>query len=285
MKNLKNKTAVITGAGSGIGLSIAGQCAEEGMNLVLVDIEEKALNQAFQTLSKKTNAIRIVADVSVEEEVKHFFEAAVFEYGDIHLLFNNAGVGYPGFIWQGRKQDWDWVMGVNLTGITHAIRYFIPKMIAQDCECRIINTCSAAALESGPGNGLYRVSKHAIIALSETLYHELQILKSKVAVSILLPGYVQTNICDAQRNQPDFLTKQNEEENELDAALNHITGIIDSMIREGVKSGTDPEKFADHVIRQIKEDKFYIFSDDMWQDAFEKRTKEIRTGLNPLPIQ
>src|SRR2546423_9022177 len=173
MKDFQGKVAVVTGAASGIGRGLAEKCVREGMKVVLADVEEKVLNQAsaeLKALSGDVLAVR--TDVSKAGDVEALAQQAFDTYGAVHLLFNNAGVGGGSTLWESTLADWEWVLGVNLWGVIHGIRTFVPRMLEQHTEGHIINTASVAGLISSPG-GIYNVTKHGVIALSETLYHEL----------------------------------------------------------------------------------------------------------------
>src|SRR5689334_1941764 len=175
MKDFAGKVAVVTGAASGIGRALADRCAQEGMKVVLADVEESALVRAadeFRATGAPILAVR--TDVSKAEDVEALARKTVETFGGVHLLFNNAGVGAGTTAWETSLRDWEWVLGVNLWGVIHGLRSFVPIMLSQGSEGHIVNTASIAGLVLGPGLAAYKVSKHGVISLSETLYGELQ---------------------------------------------------------------------------------------------------------------
>ena len=203
MKELKGKVAVITGAASGIGRALADRCVQEGMKAVLADVEVDALAKAEAGLKASgATVLAVPTDVSQARSVAALAQKTLEAFGAVHLLCNNAGVGSEAAIWESTLEEWEWVMGVNLWGVIHGVRAFVPIMLAQDTECHIVNTASMAGLISGPGLGAYKVTKHAVVSLSETLHHELAERAAKVRVSVLCPGFVNTRIMESARNRP-----------------------------------------------------------------------------------
>jgi len=204
MKDFKDKVIVITGAASGIGRGIARKATKEGMKVVLADIEKDALIRTKEELkSSGANVISVLTDVSKSEAIEKLAQKTINTFGEVHILCNNAGVSVPGLIWECNLSDWNWVMGVNLWGVIHGIRVFVPIMLQQDNECHIVNTASMAGLSSeGPGNGIYTVTKHGVVALTEILSRELTLMNSKIKASVLCPGFVSTNIAESERNRP-----------------------------------------------------------------------------------
>ena len=221
MQNFQNKVAVITGGASGIGWALAKECAAQGMKVVLADIE--------------------LAQKSVER------------FGAVHLLFNNAGVGAGGKIWETSLNDWQWSLGVNLWGVIHGIRSFTPIMLQQDDECHIVNTASIAGLISGPGLGSYKVTKHAVVSLTETMYYELKEQGAKVKVSVLCPEFVQTRIWESERNRPQTL--RNPKRKLSDAERSDIEDL-----RSVVVNGIPAEEVARQVFDAIRQEKLYILT-------------------------
>ena len=205
MKPYEGRVAVITGAGSGIGLGIARRCAAQGMHLILADIEKQALEQAEKELAGLAagRIISRVTDVGDSTQVQALAETAFTEFGAVHLLVNNAGVGGGGRnCWELELDYWQWVLNVNLWGVIHGIKYFTQKMLQQDSG-HIVNTASVAGLMSAPGSAAYNVSKHSVVTLSETLYNELRNAGSAIGVSVLCPSFVDTRIYAAERNMPN----------------------------------------------------------------------------------
>src|SRR5690242_20749735 len=190
MKDLAGKVAVVTGAGSGFGLEFARLGAREGMKLVLADVQQDALDAAVaDARGRGAEAIGARVDVSRAEDVDRLAEEAKGAFGAVHLLFNNAGVaGGGGYVWESSLKDWKWVLGVNLMGVVHGIRSFVPMMLAQGTEGHVVNTASAAGLVSSPLMGTYNVSKHGVVTLSETLHHDLRLADARIGVSVLCPA-------------------------------------------------------------------------------------------------
>src|SRR4051795_3514185 len=194
MKELKGKSAAITGAGSGLGRAMALAFAREGMQLALADVDEAALAETKKLVG---NALTMKVDVSKESDVQKFSNQIEKPF----LVCNNAGVSPLGAVWENSVGDWQWIMGVNLWGVIHGVRSFAPRLLAQD-EGHIVNTASVAGIISPPGTAAYNVTKHAVVSLSETLYHDLRERNSRVGVSVLCPAYVPTGIADSERNRP-----------------------------------------------------------------------------------
>ncbi len=202
MESVQGKVAVITGGGSGIGLAMATRFASEGMKVVLADIEKDALDAAVAGLAATgAEAIGVPTDVADGAAVEALRDAAVDRFGTVHLLCNNAGVGTGGLSWNQSVADWEWVLGVNLWGVVHGIRAFMPILLEQG-EGHVVNTASMAGLSSPPMMAIYNVSKHAVVTLSETMFGELAMIESPVGVSVLCPGWVNTRIHEAGRNRP-----------------------------------------------------------------------------------
>lgn len=280
MEDFKNKVAVITGAASGIGKSIAYRCAKEGMKIVLADIEKEELESVEKQLKLiGANTLAVVTDVGKEEDIRLLAGKTLDSFGEVHLLFNNAGVGAGTFLWESTLADWQWVMGVNLWGIIYATSIFVPIMLKQEKDCYIVNTASEAGLGTGPINGIYRITKHAVVSFSETLYHELQLISSKIGVSVLCPGFVNTRICDAQRNRPVELINPVEINNSSSQG-----NMVDQMIREAVAKGMSPEEAADITFRAIKKKQFYILTDSEGKKAVRQRMEDILNEHNPTVI-
>lgn len=277
MQEFKDKVAVITGAASGIGRGIAERCAEEGMKLVLADVEESALALAEQEL-RAAGAITLAVrtDVSKAQDVEELAQKALQAFGAVHLLFNNAGVGGGTTIWESTLADWEWVLGVNLWGVIHGVRTFVPIMLDQDTECHIVNTSSIAGLIAGSGLGVYKVSKHGVVALSETLAGELAERNAKIKVSVLCPVWVKTRILEAHRNRPvelqnaDSHTMRPEDQAEFEA------------VNQAVQSGKSPQEVAEHVFDAIRNEKFYILTHPESKTLVKMRMRNILHDRNPF---
>ena len=267
MKEFEGKTAVITGAASGIGKAMAERFAQEKMQVVLADIEEEALEKTVENLRQyQHRVIGIKTDVLVEESINELFSKATAEYGNIHILCNNAGIGANSgnkAIWEIDRQDWDWVMGVNYQGVLQGIQTFLPHMLEHGEEGHVVTTVSMAGLL--PGVGTYGVSKHAVMALTEALSRDLITREAKINASVLCPGFVDTNIDKSERNRPSHMGEAKELTNEVGVE------IMSAMLRQGKK----PEEIAEIVINAIKENIFYILSHPAWDDSLRSHFENI----------
>ena len=203
------KVVVITGGAGGLGREFANSAAGLGMQLVLADVQADALEQARAELAAQgVPVLAVLCDVRKDEQVQALADAAIARFGAVHLLFNNAGVGSGGLIWENSVADWEWVLGVNLWGVIHGVRIFTPLMLAAaradpQFEGHIVNTASMAGLVNAPAMGVYNVSKHAVVSLTETLFHDLQLVDAPIGVSVLCPYFVPTGISASHRNRPD----------------------------------------------------------------------------------
>jgi NADP-dependent 3-hydroxy acid dehydrogenase YdfG len=280
MKAFKDKVAVITGAASGIGRGIARRAAKEGMKVVLADIERDALKQTEEELKiSGTNVISILTDVSKSENIENLARKTIDTFGEVHLLCNNAGVAGGGFLWEYKLSDWTWVIGVNLWGVIHGIRIFIPIMLQQDKECHIVNTASMAGLLSGEaGNGIYSITKHGVVALSESLRASFTAMKSKIGISVLCPGIVNTRIIDSERNRPEEFCGPDYEPCGERFIKKHpeVEPFVNAYIK-AFEQGTSPDQTGDVVFECIKNGIFYIFTDTglIWKNYMKARFDEI----------
>jgi NAD(P)-dependent dehydrogenase (short-subunit alcohol dehydrogenase family) len=275
MKQLQGKVAVVTGAASGIGRAVAGRCVDAGMRVVLADIEEGPLALAEKELAAAGGTVLAVpTDVSSAPSVAALAARALDGFGAVHLLHNNAGVAVAGPLWTCTLADWQWILGVNLWGVIHGIRTFVPIMLAQDEEGHIVNTASAAGLTSPPFMGPYNVTKHSVVTMSETLARELAFQQSKLRVSVLCPGFVNTGIASSERNRPADLL------NEADAGPGAAPFGAD-MVRQMVESGIAPEVVADHVLDAVRHERFYILTHPELTGAVSARAEDIVTGRTP----
>jgi NAD(P)-dependent dehydrogenase (short-subunit alcohol dehydrogenase family) len=275
MKDFKDKVAVITGAASGIGRGIAERCVREGMKVVLADIDEADLAKAETDLKTAGGTVLGVrTDVSKRSDVEQLARQALDAFGQVHLLFNNAGVAAGGAPWEATWNDWEWVIGVNLWGVIHGVKVFTPLMLAQNTECHIVNTSSAAGLIAGRGSAPYAVTKHAVVALSESLYLTLQQRNSLVKVSVLCPGLVRTNIVDAERNRPAELRNEPVAPTpEMQAGL--------AAFKAAVEASMPPLHVADVIFDAIEKEQFYILTHPEWIEAIQLRTDKLLRMENP----
>lgn len=213
---LKGKTAVITGAASGFGCELAQCCGAAGMQLVLADVDVAGLEQTlFLTGLTRQEAVVAICDVSKAEDVDRLAAVTHERFGCTDLLFNNAGVIAAGPIWKATPQDWNWVFGVNVMGVANGIRSFVPAMLERGEPAWIVNTASVAGLVCPPDMAVYSASKHAVVAMSECLHHELAQTGQPVGVSVLCPGYVDTGIADSARHRPAGLLESNPEQSPI----------------------------------------------------------------------
>ena len=273
MKEFRDRVAVVTGAASGIGRALTQVFAEQGMKIVAADIEEAALDEATRELEKSgTQALPVVTDVTEADQVQALADAALSEFGAIHIACNNAGVFTGGLCWQQPLEDYEWVMGVNLWGVIHGIRTFVPILLEQGGEAHIVNTASMAGVTVLPYAGIYHMTKHAVLSLSECLYHELQTTGSQLRVSALCPEGVATNIDTCERNRPA----------ELDGGPATAEGqLVQKAMVDFVAKGVPPRVLAERTLEAIREERFYILSDDAWRDSANQRAEDIRLGRNP----
>ena len=278
MKEFRGRTAVITGAASGIGLELARRAAAEGMNLVLADIEATKLDAAAASLG--IDAGRVLAqrtDVSREDEVKALADAAFARYGGVHLLCNNAGVGLTRVSWELSTADWNWVLGVDLWSVIHGIQHFVPRMLQQAEGGHVVNTSSVAGLLSTPGMAAYNVAKHGVVTLSETLYGELLAAKAKVGVSVLCPAWVPTAIHESGRNRQERFGEASPAAG-LSAAYEQRMA---SAVKSGRLTATD---MASEVFSAVMEDRFYVIPHRKINSAIQLRMDDIMNLRNPTQL-
>jgi NAD(P)-dependent dehydrogenase (short-subunit alcohol dehydrogenase family) len=282
MNAFAGKVAVVTGGASGIGLALAARFAQAGMKIVLADIEAAPLESARAAISAQgAEVIALRTDVMREQDVRRLADAAFDAWGKVHVLCNNAGVsggvvGAEG-VWNLPLEDWDWVLGVNLRGVLHGIRHFVPRMLAQGEAGHVVNTASAAGLVTGATGAPYTVSKHGVVALSEILYKDLKARNAKLSVSVLCPGWVDTRIIESERNRPDELKPS-----EPAAPPSPQMQIWRETVRGLLKNGFRPETIAGLVFDALESDTFYIVpvQPDI-EDALARRLEDIRTRRNP----
>jgi len=275
MKEFKGKVAVITGGASGIGRGIGERCVREGMKVVLADIEEASLAKVEAELKAAGGTVLgVKADVTKRIDVELLAQRALDAFGAVHLLFNNAGVAAGGAPWEATWNDWEWVIGVNLWGVLHGVKVFTPLMLAQNTDCHIVNTSSAAGLIAGSGSAPYAVTKHAVVALSESLYLSLQQRNSLVKVSVLCPGLVRTNIINAERNRPEELR------NEAVPMTPERQASLATFVA-AVEASMPPQQVAEAVFEAIQKEQFYILSHPEWMEAVQLRTDKLLRMENP----
>jgi NAD(P)-dependent dehydrogenase (short-subunit alcohol dehydrogenase family) len=281
ISDFKNKTAVLTGAGSGFGLECARIGARLGMNLVLADVQQDALDKAvaeMQAAGAQVLARRV--DVSKADQMQALATATQERFGAPHFVFNNAGVGAGGLIWENTQADWDWVLGVNLMGVVHGVRLFTPMMLeaaAKDpsYQGHIVNTASMAGLLNAPNMGIYNVSKHAVVALSETLYQDLALVTDQISASVLCPFFVPTGIAQSHRNRPDELKTANTK-----PTKSQLIG--QAMSDKAVGSGkVTAAEVAQKVFDAMAANHFYIYSHPKAIGSVQVRMEDVLMGRNP----
>ena len=280
MKTFKDKVAVITGGASGLGREFANVAAREGMKLVLADVQQDALDRAVEELrAQGANVIAATCDVRKGEQVQALADAAIAEFGAVHLVFNNAGVGSGGLIWENTEADWEWVMGVNVWGVIHGVRIFTKLMLdaaAKDAsfEGHIVNTASMAGLLNAPAMGVYNVSKHAVVSLSETLYQDLQLVGAPIGASVLCPYFVPTGISQSHRNRPDDVGMTARPTASQLAAQ----ALTDKAVSSGKVSAQD---VAELTFKAIADGQFYIYSHPGALAGVRERMEHIVAATNP----
>lgn len=273
MAEFQGKVAVITGGASGIGRAMAERFAEEGMRIVLADVEESALAKtASEMQTEGAEVLPVLCDVSKKEDVERLAQQAVEAFDTVHILCNNAGVGNAGNTWEISLEDWEWVLGVNLWGVVYGIHYFTPIMLKNGDPCHIINTASFAGLTNGLHMSPYHVSKNSVVSISESMHKELAMMESNVHVSVLCPGWVNTRIHESDRNRPEGVK-------ELEA--DSIEAQHHAMVTEHIKTGLSPEHIAQLVLDAVVDDTFYILPHPEWNPLIETRMQDILEGRNP----
>ncbi len=279
---MTRKTAVITGAGSGFGLETARLAAQRGMNLVLVDVQADALAAAAAEFTQVEVLARVV-DVAKADEMAALAADVQARFGAPHVVFNNAGVGSGGLIWENSLADWEWVLGVNLMGVVHGVRLFTPMMLAAaeadpSYQGHIVNTASMAGLLNPPNMGVYNVSKHAVVSLSETLYQDLALVTDQVHASVLCPFFVPTGISQSHRNRPADLPVGRPTKSQLISQAQ-----TDKAVSSGKLTAAD---VAALVFDAIDQRKFYIFSHPQALAGVQTRLEDVMQLRNPTdPFQ
>lgn len=294
MFEFAGKVAVITGAASGFGRAFAQKGAALGMKLVLADVNPEALRQTVDALhAAGAQALGVPTDVSSAAQVEALAQAALDAFGKVHLLFNNAGVGSGGFVWESSANDWAWVFGVNVMGVAHGVRVFTPIMLAQNEPAHIVNTASVAGLLSPPAMGAYNASKHAVVSLTETLYHDLQLVQGAqgaqgvqasnglVGCSLLCPAFVPTGIADAERARPADLRNDSRPTRSQIAAGKQLH----RAVQAGKLSAAD---VADITFDAIAARRFYIVTHPGIMATVKLRHEDIeqlRAPTDPMSLK
>ena len=280
MQDFRGKVAVVTGGASGIDYALARGFAAEGARVVVGDVEAAALDRAVSELGDCGADIEgVVTDVTDPAQMQALADAAVTRFGGVHVFCNNAGVGGGGLLWEMPLSTWEWVIGVNLWGVIHGVRAFVP-LLMQQTEAHIVNTASVAGLVAAPFMGPYNASKHAVVAISETLHHELALSAPQVKVSVLCPGWVNTKIAQSARNRPAHLQEGAAPDPEAAA-----------LLRGFLEQGMPPDEVAAKVLEAIREERFWILTHDdegdFWVDGVNQRLRSLGARANPqlgLPL-
>jgi NAD(P)-dependent dehydrogenase (short-subunit alcohol dehydrogenase family) len=277
--DFNGKTAVLTGAGSGFGLECARIGAARGMNLVLVDVQQDALDKAQAELEAAGAAVLArKVDVANAGQMEALAQAVQARFGAPHFVFNNAGVGAGGLVWENTVADWEWVLGVNVWGVVHGVRLFTPMMLDAakkdpSFQGHIVNTASMAGLLTPPNMGIYNVSKHAVVSLTETLYQDLKLVSDQISASVLCPYFVPTGISQSQRNRPGALAADKPTKSQL---------IGQAQSDKAVGSGkVTAAEVAQKVFDAIAADQFYIYSHPKALGNVQSRMECIVQGKNP----
>ncbi|HEX7648689.1 MAG TPA: SDR family oxidoreductase [Noviherbaspirillum sp.] len=280
MKKFEGRVAVITGGASGFGREFANIGAKLGMKLVLADVQQDALDKAVEELTAQgAQAIGLRCDVRKAEQVQALADATMEKFGAVHLVFNNAGVGSGGLVWENSIADWEWVLGVNLWGVIHGVRTFTPLML--ECakkeagyEGHIVNTASMAGMLNAPNMGIYNVSKHAVVSLTETLFQDLHLVKAPIGSSVLCPYFVPTGISQSQRNRPDELKD--------DSAPTTSQLVAQAVSEKAVSSGkVTAADVAQRTFDAIRDNQFYVFSHPHALGNVQTRMEDIMLLRNP----
>jgi NAD(P)-dependent dehydrogenase (short-subunit alcohol dehydrogenase family) len=276
MEKLSGRIAVVTGGASGIGRALAETFGREGMKVVLADVEPEALAKTAHEIGEMgVDVLAVETDVTKQSSVDELARKTLARFGGVHLVCNNAGVFAGGLCWSQPLADYEWVLGVNMWGVIHGVRTFVPLMLERGEEGHIVNTASMAAVTANPYAAAYHMSKHAVLALSEVLYHELRGTGGKIGVSALCPEAVATNIDDSERNRPTELRAR------AGGAAPDVE-LVNAAIRSAVAGGIPTQVIADRVLRAVKEDRFYILSDgEAWRRACDTRLEDVRLARNP----
>ncbi len=273
--DMHGRVAVITGAGSGFGREFARLGATRGLRLALADINQAALDSVVAELRETgADVIGVQTDVSKADAIQALADATMAQFGAVHLLFNNAGVGSGGFVWESTDADWQWVMGANVWSVIHGVRIFTPLMLAHGEPAHIVNTASAAGLINAPNMGIYNVSKHAVVALSETLYQDLRLIHASVGVSVLCPAFVPTGIAHSHRNRPAELANSSPPTPSMLAAQQSSVKAVES-------GRISAPEIAALTFTAIDAGQFYIVPHKKILDIVQQRTADIVSEQNP----
>jgi NAD(P)-dependent dehydrogenase (short-subunit alcohol dehydrogenase family) len=271
---LQGRVAVVTGAASGIGRELALACAAEGARVALADVDEQGLAETARTLPPGCESIQSRCDVSKAADLESLAQRTYERFGAAHVIFNNAGVGAAGPVWSATLDDWKWVLDVNLMGVVHGIRAFVPRMLEAGTEGHVVNTASVAGLLSVPGSGVYCASKHAVVSLSECLHHDLRTAGSAIGVSVLCPAWVPTGIANSERNRPAALSSRNP-----------LAAPYEEHVRKAVASGKlSAADVARVTVEAVKANRFYVLPHQKIKVSIESRMRDILDERAPVDV-
>ena len=275
MKTFRDRVAVVTGAASGIGLALAGRLAAEGMTVVMADIEAAPLAAAAEGLRHQGAAVLATrVDVSSPDDVERLARETYEAFGAAHVLCNNAGVAVIGAVSEHTLADWQWVVNVNLWGVIHGVRAFLPRMLAGGDEGHIVNTASMAGLTTAPFMSVYDVTKHGVVALSEAMYKEAQVTGSPIGVSVVCPGLIDTNIMRSSRNRPEALAEQGK--------AGPMAQAFGQGLSDRLAGGYPPSEVAEQVVAGIRQGRFYIVpAQPEVKDGITIRAQDLLELRNP----
>ena len=278
MDHFQDKVAVVTGAASGIGLGMSEVFANMGMKVMMADVEQAPLMAESERLQKANlNVTPCLTDVSRQDQVETLAERTIEQYGKVHVLCNNAGVGGGGSpLWQSTDKDWEWQMGVNLMGVVHGLRAFVPLMLSHGEAGHIVNTSSIMGLATG-GGSIYSISKHAVTCLTEGLFFDLRVAKANIGTSVLCPGLIATNIIKSGRNRPAEL--QNEA-GDLDAQR-EMMARAELMDTHFHQEGMNPLQVGEIVLDAIRKGRFYILTHPDNMELVKSRYGDIMANQAP----
>jgi NAD(P)-dependent dehydrogenase (short-subunit alcohol dehydrogenase family) len=275
MRTFRSRVAVVTGAASGLGRELALRFAREGMKVALADVDEAALARTEAEI-KATGAatIAVRCDVSSGADVEGLAARTLEAFGAAHVVCNNAGIAPLGVVWENTVADWQWTLGVNVWGVIHGVRVFTPILLAQGDEGHVVNTASVAGLIAPPGMGMYNVSKHAVVALSETLHHDLAARGAKVKCSVVCPAYFPSGISESERTRPAALREERTKTDEDRAR--------EAGMRKAVRSGRlSAADIAERVFEAVRDERFYVLTHPRILPAVEARLRDLLEGRNP----
>jgi len=277
MESFEDKVAVVTGAASGIGWSLASALVAEGAKVVLADVQADALDGAVAELAGRgAEVLAHRCDVSDPAQVEALADAAEAHFGAVHFVANNAGVAAGGLCWEIDLPTWEWVLGVDLWGVIHGVRTFVPRIIAAGGG-HVLNTASMAGLTSNPFMGPYNVAKHGVVTLSETLYQDLQLSHPEVGVTVLCPGWVRTQISSSSRNRPDAEARATDAEASPQEEM--IRTVVDGLVAGGI----DPDDVARQALDAVRAGQLHVLTHPEWSAAITGRAERIVAGEPPAP--